>query len=121
VLAERRRLSRPPWIEETRESWLEPEPHQWRLVAGTEEPLAMAVGLWIEGVPSLGGLSVRARMALHSLTGGQFAPIVVSVMPVVTWEHMKPIARLKVENDLIGFLNGHPELVQQIEALSARH
>ncbi len=121
VLAERRRLARPPWIEETRESWLEPEPHQWRLVAGTEEPLAMAVGLWIDGVPSLGGLSVRARMALHSLTGGQYAPIVVSVMPVVTWEHMKPIARLKVENELIGFLNGHPELVRQIEALSTRH
>jgi exosortase A len=120
VLAERRRLANPPWVEETRESWVEPAPHAWRLFVGTEEALAMAVGLWIDGAPSLGGLSVRARMAWHSLTGGQFAPVAVSVMPVVAWEHMKPPMRQKVQTELTDFLTQHPELVRQIEALAAR-
>jgi exosortase A len=70
VLAERRRLSRPPWVDETREAWLEPEPHVWRMLSGTEDPLSMALGLWIDGTPSMAGLPVRARMAWHSLTGG---------------------------------------------------
>ncbi len=120
VLAERRRLARPIWVEETSDNWIEPEPHNWRLFVGTEEALAMAIGLWIDGRPSLGGLSVRGSMAWHSLTGGSFAPIVVSVMPVVEWEHMKPPMRNKVQNDLTAFLSQHPELVQQIEALAAR-
>ncbi len=118
VMAERRRLSRPLWVEETRESWMELEPHVWRLLVGTEEPLAMALGLWIDGAPSMAGLPVRARMAWNSLTGGHFAPIVVSVTPVVEWAHMKFAVRHKVEADLTAFLGAHPELANQIQALS---
>ncbi len=120
VMAERRRLARPPWVEETVESWIEPEPHTWRLLTGTEEPLAMAIGLWIDGAPSMAGLPVRARMAWNSLTGGHFAPIVVAVTPVVDWAHMGAASRLQVETDLRTFLQAHPELIAQIEILARR-
>ena len=119
VMAERRRLGRPPAVEESRESWIEPEPHVWRLLVGTEEAYAMALGLWIDGAPSTAGLPVRARMAWNSLTGGHFAPIVVAVTPVVEWAHMKQAMRQKVEADLTAFLGAHPQWINQIEALSA--
>jgi len=120
VLAERRRLARPPWVEETVESWIEPEPHVWRLLTGTEEALAMAVGLWIDGAPSMGGLPVRARMAWNSLTGGRASPIVVSITPVADWPHLRGPDRRQVEDDLLEFLRTHPGLVTQIEALAGR-
>ena len=119
VLAERRRLSHPIWVEETRESWLAPEPHVWRMLVGSQEPLAMALGLWIDGVPSMGGLPIRARMAWRSLTGGQFAPIMVSVMPVADWTNMKPPMRQKIEAELTAFMQANAGWAQQIAAMSA--
>ena len=118
-MAERRRLSRPPDVEETRELWIAPEPHIWRLLLGTEEAYAIALSLWIDGAPSMAGLPVRARMAWNSLTGGHFAPIAVSVTPVVEWKHMRGAARQKVEADLTAFLAAHTQWMSQIEALSA--
>ncbi len=119
VLAERRRLGRAPDGEEILEAWLEPEPHAWRLLIGTEKPFAMALGLWIDGAPSMGGLAVRASMAWTSLTGGHNAPIVVSVTPVVAWETMTPPVRQKTEADLKAFLQAHADWLTQISARSA--
>ena len=119
VMAERRRLSRPPTVEETREAWMEPGPHIWRILAGTEQPFAMALGLWIDGAPSMAGLPVRARMAWNSLTGGRDAPIVVSITPVVEWTHMRPAERQKVEADLTAFLQSHADWEARIRAMSA--
>lgn len=118
VMAERRRLSLPPGVEETRESWIEPEPHTWRLLVGTEEAFAMALGLWIDGAPSMAGLPVRGRMAWNSLTGGHFAPIVISVTPVVDWTHMRAAGRKKTEDDLTAFLRAHAGWEDQVRGLS---
>ena len=120
VMAERRRLTRPPWIEETREFWVEPEPHVWRMVTGTEEPLAMAVGLWIDGAPSMAGFPVRARMAWSSIMGGHYAPVIISIMPVANWPTMKPPERQRLEDDLTAFLQAHPTFAAQAQALAAR-
>ena len=119
VMAERRRLSRPPDVEETREDWMQSEPHTWRILVGTEQPFAMALGLWIGGAPSMAGLPVRAHMAWNSLTGGRNAPVVVSVTPVVEWAHLRPAERQKVEADLTAFLKSHTGWDAQIQAISA--
>ena len=119
VMAERRRLGRPPEADEMIESWMDSSPHVWRILVGSEDPYTMAIGLWIDGEPSVAGLSVRARMARNSLTGGRDAPIIVSVTPVVQWEHMQPDARRKVETDLTAFLKSHADWTQQIEAMSS--
>lgn len=119
VMAERRRLGRPPGVEETREEWMEPAPHVWRILLGTEEPFVMALGIWIDGAPSMAGLPVRARMAWNSMTGGRNAPVVVSVTPVVEWTHMSPAGQHKVESDLTAFLQAHADWSVQIQAMSA--
>jgi exosortase A len=119
VLAERRRLGHAPDGEEIREAWLEPEPHAWRILVGTEKPFVMALGLWIDGAPSMGGLPVRARMAWTSVMGGGNVPIVISVTPVVAWAKMSPPERQKVENDLKAFLQTHPDWGAEIGARSA--
>ena len=118
VMAERRRLAQPPGVEETSEDWMASEPHVWRILTGTEEAYVMALGLWIDGVPSMAGLPVRVRMAWNSLTGGRDSPVVVSVTPVVDWTHMAPPMRQKVEADLTAFLRAHVAWGAQIRAMA---
>ena len=58
-------------------------------------------------------------MAWRSLTGGQFAPIIVSVMPVADWTNMKPPMRKKIEAGLTAFMQANAGWSQQIAAMSA--
>jgi exosortase A len=117
VMAERRRLSHPPGVEETNEHWMEPEPHVWRILVGTEERYAMALGLWIAGQPSMAGLPVRARMAWNSVMGGRVAPLVVSVTPVVDWAHTDAAGQHAVEARLSAFLAARGDWEAQLRGM----
>lgn len=119
VMAERRRIGHPPGIEETVETWVEQNPHVWRLIAGSEHPYAMAIGVWVEGEPAAAGLKMRARMAWTSLTGGRFAPMVVAVTPVLDWGKMNYSAQQRIVAELTDFLKSHPDLSAQIHRLAA--
>lgn len=119
VMAERRRLGHPMNVEELRETWLETDPHVWRVLVGTEEAYTMALGLWIDGHPSLAGLAVRARMAWNSVTGGEKAPIVVSIIPVVDWAQVRNQDRPRIEAALTEFLRAHPSWDSQIQAMAS--
>jgi exosortase A len=120
VMTERRRLGRPPDVEETREEWLEPQPHVWRIIDGTEQPFTMAIGVWIDGAPTMAGLPIRARMGWNSVTGGRHAPIVVSVTQVADWSHVTPARRQALAAGLKAFLRDHADWDSQIRAMSAR-
>ena len=119
VMAERRRLDHPPGVEETSEHWMEPEPHVWRILVGTEERYAMALGLWIDGHPSMAGLPVRAAMAWNSLMGGQTAPILVSVTPIVNWTHTDGAGQQAIEAKLSAFLLAHAGWAAQLRVMAA--
>jgi len=114
VMAERRRLGHPRGVEETEEYWMKPDPHVWRILVGTEERYAMAIGLWIDGQPSIAGLPVRARMAWNSVVGGKTSPIMVSVTPVVDWAHIDQAGQQAVEAKLSAFLAAHADWQTQL-------
>jgi hypothetical protein len=79
-----------------------------------------AVAIWVDGKPVRPGLTMRARMALHSLFGSAFTPIVVTVTPSVDWKTLQPIDRKSVDASLPAFLQRHHDLDQTIGALAAR-
>lgn len=118
VMAERNRLIRPAEIEETSERWLDQDRHVWRIVVGNEQPFVMAVGVWVNGEPTLAGLALRARMAWTSVTGARFAPIVVTITPAIDWARLPFGARQRLEKALTDFLLSHPELPDQINKLA---
>ena len=117
-MAERRRLDHPPGVEETSEHWMEPGPHVWRILVGTEEHYAMALGLWIDGQPTMAGLPVRAAMAWNSLLGGTTAPILVSVTPVVDWAHKDGAGQQAIEAKLSAFLLAHAGWEAQLRVMA---
>jgi hypothetical protein len=104
---------------ETREEWLEPQPHVWRIIDGTEQPFTMAIGVWIDGEPTMAGLPIRARMGWNSVTGGRHAPIVVSVTQVADWSHVTPARRQALAAGLKSFLRDHADWDSQIRTMSA--
>ena len=81
--------------------------------------MARAVGVWVDGQPTLIGLRTRLRLALTSLTGAPHAPVVVTVAPAVDWDRLDPAARHKAVAGLDQFLLSHPALASQVPALAA--
>jgi exosortase len=123
VMAERRRLTRMPDAEDVAEDWLVradgDSPHVWRILRASQPAMAMAAGIWIGGEPAQVGLTTRLHMALTSLTGSRFAPVLVTVAPAVDWSRLSPLERLRAEKNLSEFLLSHPELAAQVKAMAA--
>ena len=62
---------------------------------------------------------MRARMALDSLIGSAFAPMIVTVTPAVDWSTLTPAEREKAQASVVAFLLSHPDLGRSLGALSA--
>lgn len=124
VMGERRRLSRPPMeVEDVEESWLVSDGQEsrvWRLIRAAQPAFALAVGVWVDGVPARVGLPMRLRLAKTSIFGGGVSPVVVTVSPAVDWLKLTGEGRRQVENSLSEYLLSHPDLDGQIRALSGR-
>ena len=116
VLAERRRLSRPPNADESAESWLHGTAGArptWRIITSAQPAFVTAVAMWTEGEPARLGLAMRAGMARDSLMGARFMPVVMTVTPERDWSTLRPDEVRETENALRQFLLTHPELGAQ--------
>jgi hypothetical protein len=96
------------------------KPSAWRIMSSDDPVFTVAVSIWVDGKPARPGLAMRARMAMNSLFGSRFAPVVVTVTPVVDWATLKGGDRLNVEASLPAFLLQHAHLDRTVGALSAR-
>jgi len=77
------------------------------------------VAIWIDGRPVRPGLAMRLRMALNSLTGSGFAPMVVTLTPVANWGTRNARELRAAEDAVPQFLASHPGLNNTVGALSA--
>lgn len=62
---------------------------------------------------------MRLRMALSSLVGSAYMPMVVTVTPAVDWERLTNAEVKAAEEALPRFLLAHPDLGTTVGALSA--
>jgi hypothetical protein len=77
----------------------------------SRDPVFMiAVAVWVDGRPVRPGLAMRMRMAINSLVGSDFAPMVATVTPAVDWDALQRTEREAAEASLPGFLLSHPEI-----------
>jgi hypothetical protein len=125
-MAERRRLTRMPDAEDAVEDWLvrpadDHSPRVWRVIRASKPEMVMAVGLWVGGEPARLGLPMRLGMALTSLTGAPFSPVLITIMPAVDWAQLSPLARQRAGHTLTEFLLSHPGLGDQVRALAEVH
>ena len=91
----------------------------WRLAEAPEPPPSAAVSaLWIDGQPSAGGVPMRIRQAINSLSGGRYQPVVVAA--VLNYAIAQPgPERDWPETRLRAFLTGRPELADDLARLAA--
>jgi exosortase A len=122
VMAERRRLTLQAETESLQENWVQTDdgtPSTWRVMRSNEPVFATAVSVWVDGKPVRPGLHVRLRMALNSLFGGSYAPVVATVTPVVNWDTLSREEHRAAEQSVGEFLSHYPQVTQQISAVSA--
>ncbi|WP_428486042.1 exosortase A [Rhodopila sp.] len=122
VMAERRRLCRPAETENASKSWMPDTSaahRAWRIMQSNEPAYVLATALWIDGKPARPGVAMRARMAVNSLFGTAYAPLLVTMTPAVSWDGMRPSDLKAAETSLLAFLQAHPDLDSRIAALSA--
>jgi exosortase/archaeosortase family protein len=113
VMAGRRQMYRLVDTEGRSEAWLETldgTPSVWRVMHANDPFSVLAVGVWIDGKPVRPGMGMRMRMALDSLLGTGYVPLVVTVTPAVQWERLTGAQRKIVEGGLEEFLLAHREL-----------
>jgi exosortase A len=122
VMSARRRMVAGALTESLQEDWLNPgdgTSSAWRIMKSNEPAYIIAVSIWIDGKPVRPGLAMRLRMALDSLIGSPFAPMVMTVTPVVDWGTQTGSELKVAEVTLAGFLLAQAGLDRTVGALSA--
>jgi exosortase A len=122
IMAERRRLALTAvTAEDFSQSWLNPgdgKTSAWAIMRAADPGYIVAVSVWVNGVPVRPGLRMRLHLALSSLFGSDYAPMVVAVTPTVDLRaNGAAIATAEVALDR--FLVSHPDLDRTIGRLSA--
>ncbi|HEY0184538.1 MAG TPA: hypothetical protein VGC09_17180, partial [Rhodopila sp.] len=123
IMAARRRLVLRVQTEGLQENWLatpEGAPSAWRIMTSNDPLFSVAVAVWVDGKPVRPGLAMRARMAMTSLFGSAFAPMVVTVAPALDWESIAGPERMDALARLPAFLLTHRDLDQTVARLTAR-
>ena len=123
LLAERRRLVLRAETEGHEQHWLATKNATrgaWRIITSPDPAFAIAVSIWVDGKPARPGQAMRLRMAVDSLLGSAFTPIVVTVTPAVDWNALQPAQRSEAAASLAAFLLSHPALDRTVGRLSAR-
>jgi hypothetical protein len=122
MMAARRRMVANALTEGLQEDWLQTadgSASPWRIMTSHDPAYSVAVAVWVDGKPVRPGLTMRLRMALNSLTGSAYAPMVVTVTPAVNWNTRNGADLKAAEDALPQFLVTHPELGPTVGALSA--
>jgi hypothetical protein len=123
LMAERRRLVVRAETEGLQEHWLETADDAssaWRIMMSDDPAFAIGVSIWVDGKPVRPGLAMRTRMAMNSLFGSNFAPLVVTVTPAVDWDGLNGIERKQAMGLVPAFLLQHRDLDRTIGKMSAR-
>jgi exosortase A len=122
LMAERRRLVLRAATEGLSENWLNSSgdtPSAWRIMHSNDPAFMIAVSMWVDGRPVRPGLAMRMRMAMNSLFGSDYTPVVVTVTPAVDWDALNAIDRKTAEASLPAFLLSHPDLGRSAGTLPA--
>ena len=123
LMAERRRLALRAETEGLQENWLESSdgmPSAWRIMHSTDPQYMIAVAMWVDGKPARPGLMMRGRMAMNSLFGSAFLPMVVTVTPAVDWHTLSAEQTNTAGAALPAFLLRNANLDKTIGALTRR-
>ncbi len=122
LMSARRKMMAGARTEGIQENWLHQSDgtfNAWRVMKSSNPAYVIATSVWIDGRPVRPGLGMRARMALNSLIGSAYAPMVVTVTPVVDWQSRNGSELEAAEDALPHFLLNHPGLDETVGALSA--
>ncbi|HEY4041731.1 MAG TPA: exosortase A [Rhodopila sp.] len=92
----------------------------WQILQSSDPAYLIAVSVWVDGKAARPGLAMRLQMALNSLTGSAYAPLILTVKAAIDWEKRDPAELNAAADALPHFLLSHPELDATIRALSAR-
>ncbi len=123
VMQERRFLCQRAETEQLTEFWLPDagdQPRAWQIMRSSDPVYMLGVSIWIDGKPVRPGMTMRLRMALNSLFGSDYAPIIMTVSPAVSWGDLTPAGGRMADANLVAFLQAHPDLDARIGAASAR-
>jgi len=123
VMQERRLLCQRAETEQLTESWLPDAGNQsraWQIMRSGDPVYVMGVSIWIDGKPVRPGMAMRLRMALNSLFGSGYAPIIMTVSPAVSWGDLTPAGARLADANLVAFLQAHPDLDARVGAASSR-
>jgi exosortase A len=93
-------------------------PRTWQIVETTKPEQTIASSLWIDNHPAQITFALRMHQALASITGSNYAPIIVSIEPVLDWS--KPTLALRNHaRDLISlFVQTYKSMPDQLTRLS---
>ncbi|HEX4173759.1 MAG TPA: exosortase, partial [Acetobacteraceae bacterium] len=121
LMSARRKMVAGARTEGIQENWLDQSDrtsNTWRVMKSNDPVYVIATSVWIDGKPVRPGLGMRVRMALNSLIGSDFAPMVVTVTPEVDWQARNGSEPQVAEDALPLFLLNHPGLDKTVGALS---
>ncbi|MSP02188.1 MAG: exosortase [Acetobacteraceae bacterium] len=122
INAERRRLTRLPEADDTTETPLSDEggdaTRGWRLVRANQPAFIAAAAMWIDGEPTLPGMTMRLRMARTSLVGTAYAPVLVTITPVVDWGNVDMRRKRNLEAQIAALVREHPEIGDRVRTFA---
>jgi exosortase A len=124
LMAQRRRMVARALTEGLSESWLESgsaTPSAWWIMHSDDPSYVIATSIWMDGRPVRPGLSMRLRMAMNSLFGSAYAPLVMTVTPVANWETRNVVELRAAESSVSRFLLAHLDLDRTVGAASELH
>ena len=123
LMAERRRMaSTAITAEDFSQFWFDPgdgKTSAWDIMSTADPGYIVAVSIWVGGKTVRPGLKMRLHMALNSVFGSSYAPMVVAVTPVLDWSKGSGVSMAAAGAVLTGFLTAHPDLDPTIGKLSA--
>jgi exosortase A len=123
LMSARRKMVAGARTEGIQENWLDQgygKFNAWRVIKSNDPGYIIATSVWIDGRPVHPGIGMRVRMALNSLIGSDYAPMVVTVTPEVDWQLGNGLEPKAAEDALLHFLLNHPGLNETVGALSMR-
>jgi exosortase A len=90
----------------------------WQVVETSSPANVVASSLWIDGKSARVSFNLRVKLALASITGSAYAPVIVSITPVLDWSKYTVAQRNHARDLITAFLQSYPSLSDQIARLS---
>jgi exosortase A len=123
INAERRHLTRSPDADDVSEAPVLTKTGAalpgWRFIrADSPGFFVAAAGLWIDGQPATPGLRMRLLMARTSVTGVNHAPVLVTITPVVDWQHVDAARQQALERQIAALLEDHPGIGDHVRKIA---